>query len=376
MAEDQLRVTLVSTAGVGVPGSMRAYADTLIDALSHAAPQIEVDVLELDPLPARSRWSERLRTLRLPRRARRAGTRTPTVWHVLDGSRARVASALSGAPVVITVHDIIPWLQARGRFAGVASPGIAARWLWWRNGSQMRRAAVLVCDSEATAADVQREFEVAPEACRVVQLPLRPTLAAFADRASQSDAAREPVIMHVGNNSFYKDRARVLRIFALVAPTLSTRLVMLGPQPTRALHDLAGRLGIDQRIEWIVDPTDDVLSVHYARSSVFLFPSRYEGYGWPVLEAMAFGLPVVASKCPSIVEIAGSTGVFLDVGEGDDRFAAAAATFIRDPAAARHASAAGRIRASQLNVVRFASEMREVYASVARAERAVAAERT
>ena len=125
----RLRVALVSTAALARPGSMRAYAETLVQALAAHAPDIDPELVELDPEPLPSQWGQRLQTLLMPAMAWRQRKRAPDLWHVLDGSRAYVAPFLGPAPVLVTVHDIIPWLQAEGRFPGSPPVGPGARWL-------------------------------------------------------------------------------------------------------------------------------------------------------------------------------------------------------------------------------------------------------
>jgi len=298
------KVVLVATAGIDEHGSMRAYASCVQAGLARHAPGVETEMLELAPRTASGKWGRRFELAAQHWRARRARGRAPDLWHVLDGSRAHVARAFGDAPVVITVHDVIPWLQDQGEFAGVPPLGAAARAVWNANGNAMRRADALLCDSRATARDVQRAFRVANDACHVVPLALRPGIER---RVASLDTApgREALVLHVGNNGFYKNRSGVLRVFAgLDAPT-NARLAMAGPRPTPGLLDDARALGIADRVEWIDDPGDDELAGLYRRASVLLFPSRYEGFGWPVLEAMAFGVPVVASDGGSLPEVLG-----------------------------------------------------------------------
>lgn len=340
---------------------MRAYADTLMQSLQTHAPDIDVSLVELAPQATRSAFTQRLQLLSLPLRARLRGGAPPDVWHVLDGSRAYVAHGLRGAPVVVTVHDIIPWLQAQGRFAGAPATGTAARWLWRRNAGAMR-ASRLICDSECTRNDVVDAFVVGRQAA-VIPLPLRPQLQAlaFADTAT----SREPgLLLHVGHNGFYKHRAQVLRIFARLERTLARQLVMIGPPPTTELLALAGELGVLERVQWLGDADDAVLAGWYRRAAVLVFPSLYEGYGWPVLEAMAFGLPVVCSNAGSLPEVAGDV-VPCVAPEDIDGFVAQIEPLLREPARAAAASAAGLRRAAEFSSERFAREMVAVYRSAA-----------
>lgn len=353
----KLRVALVSTAAVDTPGSMRVYADLLLQALQRDAPEIEASLVELDPHPAGPGWRQRLETLALPWRARRVASLKPNLWHILDGSRAYLAEGLRGAPVVITAHDIIPVLQQRGRFPGAPPVGAAARWLWRRNGKAMRTAALLICDSECTRSDVTGAFGIAG-ATRVVPLPVRPGLVAC---GGGELPVREPgLILHLGNNGFYKNRAQALRIFAALDRSLARRLVMIGPAPAFGLRELANALGIEAWVQWVEDAEDVQVANWYHRASVLVFPSLYEGYGWPVLEAMAFGLPVVCSNAGSLPEVAGDVAPCL-APEDLAGFVREIEWLLRDPAVAQARSEAGQRWAERFGLERFARDMSAAY---------------
>jgi glycosyltransferase involved in cell wall biosynthesis len=354
----KVRVALVSTAGIAQPGSMRAYANVLADALSQHAAHVDARLIELQPDAADGVWARRLQTMTLPLRARRAARDVPDVWHVLDGSRAHVASALRGAPVVVTIHDVIPWLQGHGALAQVAPIGEAARLLWRRNGRSFREAAAVVCDSARTAADAQQAFAVRPERCHVVPLPVRPALLGM--RGPHVDTRPSGVVLHVGGDGFYKNRAGVLRLFARLDGALAKRLVMAGPAPPRELRGLADSLGIGPRVEWVRNADDAALAACYARARVLLFPSLYEGFGWPPLEAMAFGVPVVASDRGSLPEVVGDAGRCLPL-DDEAGMVAAVETLLRCPDAWREASARGSARAAQFTLQRMADGVVAAY---------------
>jgi glycosyltransferase involved in cell wall biosynthesis len=137
---------------------------------------------------------------------------------------------------------------------------------------------------------------------------------------------------------------------------------MLGPKPGADLISLAAELAIAERIEWQADPDDEQLAHAYQCAQVMLFPSLYEGFGWPLLEAMAFSLPVVASNRGSIPEVLGSE---LPVFEPDDFKGMARITdrLISDPAYAQDAADRGLRRLVEYNSSRFANQMSAVYAA-------------
>jgi glycosyltransferase involved in cell wall biosynthesis len=234
--------------------------------------------------------------------------------------------------------------------------------LWRANGREFQRVTRLVCVSECTANDTLREFACRPEFARVVLLPLRPGLANRAH--AQSNATRNTgVVLHVGNNGFYKNREAVLRLFAGLDRDIASRLVLAGQGPTIALQRLAHELAISDRIEWVLDPDDDTLASYYRTASVLLHPSLYEGFGWPVLEAMAFGLPVVVSDAGSLREVVGAAGVCLPLND-ESGFVSAITRILSVPEDAAALSRRGLERARDFHVSEFARQMREVYAGV------------
>ena len=355
-----MRVGLVSTAPVDAPGSMRAYADVLMQALARHAPDVEAQMFELSPVAASGDLAQRMEMLSLPLKAWRQRRAAPDVWHVLDGSRAYLASALNGAPVVITAHDIIPWLQRQGSFPGSPPVGHAAGWLWRRNGAAMRNAQAVVCVSERTCLDIRNQFGTMADAS-VVHLPVRPSLAALA--GNSEGEAREPgLVLHVGNNAFYKHRAQVLRIFAKLDPGLRRSLVMLGSPPTPELLQLADRLAIAEVLRWIDGADDSALAGWYRRASVLLFPSLYEGFGWPVLEAMCFGLPVVCSDAGSLPEVGGPAAACFEPHDVEG-FVSEADLLLGDPAYARIRGAEGLARSRQFSMESFARGTCDAYAA-------------
>lgn len=354
-----LRVGLVTTAPADAPGSMRAYADVLMEAMAKHAPGIDARLIDLAMAPGTGAIARRMETLALPLRAWSKRNEAPDVWHVLDGSRAYLAPTLQGAPVVITAHDIIPRLQQDGRFAGAPPLGRAARWLWRRNGAAMRGASALVCDSESTRRDVDAAYGL-PANAPVVPLPVRPSLLAAA--SAQAPPRETGVLLHIGNNGFYKRREQVLRMFARMNRSLARRLVMIGPPPTDSMRELAHELQLGESVAWVEDASDAVVAAWYRRASVMVFPSLYEGYGWPVLEAMAFGLPVVCSNGGSLPEVAGTAAPCLPP-DDTDGFVREIEALLRDPALAEQRAHAGRLRAAHYDTERFSRNMADVYRS-------------
>jgi glycosyltransferase involved in cell wall biosynthesis len=121
-----------------------------------------------------------------------------------------------------------------------------------------------------------------------------------------------PFALHVGSNLRRKNRDGALRIFALDKEKWNARLVFVGDALTPELLALAESLGISDRITQVPDASDELLEALYNRAVALLYPSRFEGFGWPIIEAQACGCPVVCSNSGPLPEAAGDAGLFHD----------------------------------------------------------------
>ena len=122
-----------------------------------------------------------------------------------------------------------------------------------------------------------------------------------------------PFVLHVGSNARRKNREGVLRIFSRCRDKWNGQLMfagdLLGPQ----LRSLASALGISDRVIQVENPADEILEALYNCALALLYPSRFEGFGWPIIEAQACGCPVVCSNAGPLPEAAGDAGLFHEV---------------------------------------------------------------
>jgi len=126
-----------------------------------------------------------------------------------------------------------------------------------------------------------------------------------------------PFILHVGSNERRKNRGGVLRIFARNKEKWKAHLVFAGHSLTPELLALAEDLGILDRVMQVPDASDELLEALYNRAVALLYPSRFEGFGWPIAEAQACGCPVVCSNAPPLSETAGDAGLFHDLNDAE-----------------------------------------------------------
>ena len=177
------------------------------------------------------------------------------------------------------------------------------------------RADHVICISQTTQHDAIRLLGIAPERSSVIYLGC----SLGAPRvAAPRETAPEACVLYVGPRDQYKNFAVLLEAFA-ASRTLRERfdLVAFGGRPfsseeQRRIHDL----GIGERVRRVAGD-DTLLTAYYGAAVAFVYPSRYEGFGIPPLEAMACGCPVACSNAGSISEVVGQAGAYFDPDDRD-----------------------------------------------------------
>lgn len=214
---------------------------------------------------------------------------------------------LSPVPVVAVVHDCI--FEADPRFAPSTRVGhlyrVATR-------MALRRASAIVTVSDATRGSLRDFYGLHMPAENVVHHGVDRR---FGTRlpVPRRYAAREELvlpqryILHVGVRRPHKNQTTLLRAFASLAAEVDVDLVLVGDADERfpdPIPALVAELGLGGRVHIVPGLSEALLPAVYQGASVFAFPSLVEGFGLPVLEAMAAGVPVVASDTPAVAEAA------------------------------------------------------------------------
>ncbi|MCS7469440.1 glycosyltransferase family 4 protein [Stieleria sp. ICT_E10.1] len=364
-----IRVALLDTTVPGEPGSMGRYRDQLAGALAtYFSDEVEASVKflgcgreTLDRTPNRLRMWRRHH--HIWRAARNLDVSKYDVVHLLDGSFGYAAGAVQSGRVVVTVHDVIPRLQMDGVFAGAPPVGRGARWLINRSLRGVGASSVVCSDSQSTAEDLQRYACRPAGGIRVVPLAIETELFEGPRESLDAVGQQSPFLFHLGNNGFYKNRAGTIEILKRIDKNIPVRLVLAGPTPDGALREVCSNSGIANRIEFLIDPDQQTLSEYYRAAAAFLFPSLYEGFGWPPLEAMAAGCPVVSSDAGSLPEVIGDAGVIASCGDYD-AMARGCERLLMDEVFRDRMIQAGTERVKQFSRKRLAENMMGVYRAV------------
>lgn len=219
-------------------------------------------------------------------------------------------------PTVVTVHDLIPMVLPayRGSALVRAYTRLVA--------AGARRANAIIADSEWSKRDIVAHLKIDPQRVHVIPLAagphFRPARTEEIARVRARHNLPDRYVLYLGGFDQRKNVPALLRAFArlqagpglglVIAGRLPARDTAFAPDPRR----IAAQLGIEKSVVfpgWIDERDKPAL---YSGAEFFAFPSAYEGFGLPVLEAMACGAPVVTSTASSLPEVAGDAAVTVD----------------------------------------------------------------
>jgi len=253
-------------------------------------------------------------------------------------------------PTVVTLHDLIPWA-----LGGPALRGERLR--WWLGRRLLRQADVVIAVSRHTGDDAIRFAGVDPATITVIPEAASPVFAprdGAAERVRSSLGVDGPFLLYVGALDVRKDPPGLLRAWEVVrAEGLDVPLVLAGDPGPQAPREMPGTVRAGQvEIERLADL--------YSAAACFLYPSRYEGFGLPPLEAMACGCPVVTYRNSSLPAVVGKGAMLVDDGDAA-ALGRAAAAILRNPGLADRLRHAGLARARAFSWRRTARETIRVY---------------
>lgn len=345
----------------GETGGMEVYARELIGELAAAAPQTRFTAfVNREAAEARDGpWGELIPAVTVPVNARSRVERVRAEQQLLPGLATQAGvdllhSLASTAPAwgrfrrVVTIHDLAY------RLAPEAHLGLLGLGMRVLVPLAARRSQRIIVDAESTREDLRRLLGVSPAKVDVVPLGIgtRRRAEPLPGRELRSwlGAGERPIVLSVSAKRPHKNLMRLLGALALISAERRPLLVLPGYSTAHEL-DLrrrASELGIagDVRLLGWVDSAQ--LEGLYAAAACFVFPSLLEGFGLPVLEAMARGVPVACSGRGALGEVAGDAALRFDP-ESEPEIAAAIERLLDDPAETERLRVAGLERAARFS---------------------------
>ena len=385
-----MRVGIDFTAAAQ-PAGIGRYTRSLVGALAAQAPTARLTLLAPRPaaraamaFPAARRLLERpnvsLRTLPFSERT------LTRLWHRLR--LPLFADMLAGgvdvfyapdfalpplwrAPGVITIHDL------SYRFFPESYPASLRGYLERVVPRSAARARLVLADSASTRQDLVATYQVDPARISILHGGVDPAFRSVEAAGARAAVLRRysityPYFLSVGTIQPRKNIARVIAAMrAVVAANLPQQLVHVGRPGWlyEEILDAPQQYGVAGRVRFLTEvDADGDLAALYSGATAFVFPSLYEGFGLPVLEAMACGTPVITGNTSSLPEVAGDAAILVDP-TNTTAIGEALVTLASDENARDQLIDAGRERAAAFTWERAAGELRAHLARVARGER-------
>jgi glycosyltransferase involved in cell wall biosynthesis len=251
-----------------------------------------------------------------PRRLKREAKRADLV-HILDHAYAHMLTSARRRPVVVTVHDLMPVIVLRSPRGGIAES--------FRN-RLLRRTlkALRLADAFLVGTEwLKRELATWLGDDRKIRVvPFGVDRAFFREAPAGRERGRRDwripedafVVLHVGSTVDRKNVPLVIQTVARLRMEVGVdvHLLQVGGRLTGDQEQLVERLGLQRFVRSIRAADETTLRRAYRAADVLLFPSLYEGFGFPVLEAFASGLPVVTSGAGGLREVSGDAAVIVE----------------------------------------------------------------
>ena len=273
---------------------------------------------------------------------------------------AFVVPPLWRGPSVVTIHDL-GFLKLSGH-----APARRVAYLGAMVRIAVRRASRVIAISEHTKKDIVQQFEIDPARIDVTPLGVSDGLSPLApqERADFRDAhgLDRPTLLYLGTLEPRKNIPNLLRAFDLIAGETDAELVLGGAKGwlTEELNETLNAMRWRDRVRLTGFIPETDLRSWLSAVDIFVFPSRYEGFGLPPLEAMACGTPVVASTSSSLPAVLGDAALLADA-DDIEAIAASIRRLLDDPALASDLRKRGLRRAARFTWQETARLTRESY---------------
>ncbi len=265
-------------------------------------------------------------------------------------SPATLGPAWTSMPTVITIHDMLYWSHPE-----LMTTPLYTRPVMWMERRGAANAAHVVTDSQVSADEIVKYLGFPRERLHVVLLA-----ADHPATGPSTERRTENLVVASGQRRPHKNWDRLIRALALVDEDVRPRLVITGARGEDPLAPVVAEAGMTDWVElrgWVDDAE---LADLRARARAMAFPTLAEGFGLPILEAMAEGLPVIASDLPVLREVGGDAALWFDPLDLHS-IAGALSTVATRPEMLPQMAAAGIEQASQFSWDRVARETLEVF---------------
>ena len=343
-------------------GGVRRYAGELLDELVRISPSDTIVVFgasaqsprphAVQSRPVRQTFPTNLgwSLIDLPRAIRHERL---DVFH----APAYTAPLRGTVPLVLTIHDVSyerhpEWYPYRR--------DAIRRWFYRRSA---RAADVIVTDSDFSRREIAAAYDLDPNHIRVVPLGVGSPFLTTTPPRPPADT-KQPYVLHVGDlhvrrnlRTLVRALARLSSVSAHITPPL---LVLAGADRGERVHIEAEAQRANIHVQFAGTPDDDALASLYAGAAAFVYPSRYEGFGLPLLEAMACGAPVIGARAGAIPEVIGDAGMLVDP-DDEAEMAASIGRLMTDADLADGFRRAGRKRAMEYTWERTARQTTAAY---------------
>jgi len=286
-----------------------------------------------------------------------------------------------GVPTIVTLHDLIPLLMPE------QSSGRARLLARWANALALRAARVALAVSEATRRDYLTHFRVPTERIVTVPSAADPAFRPQPDDAIAALRARlalpERYVLYLGSNKPHKNLVGLIEAWKIANQQVgrsanqqipdhvsrithhASRLVIAGAWDDRypEAKQRVAALGLSDSVMFLGPVAGADLPALYSGAKLFVFPSLFEGFGFPVLEAMACGTPVICSNVSSLPEVAGNAALQVDP-RNTDALAAAMDRVLGDAALRQEMRREGLAQAGRFSWTRTAQQTLDAYRRV------------
>ena len=306
-------------------GGIGTYTRHLLEGLKKQGSEFEVHAITREQhTESAKQWCGRMTVVDAPIYTAREQWAIPQAAQGCDLLHVPHYNAplLQRTPLVITIHDLIH----------ITDPGYRASFKVWAYARPVlslaaQRAQHIITVSEYSKAQIVERLRVSASKVSTIHCGVNGEFLPMAREEASKEVAtaleiHEPYLLFVGNLKRHKNISTLLKAFALLRERrdIPQRLLLLGgdPRGERELAAESARLGISARVDFVPHVGQALLPKVYVAADALVLPSRVEGFGLPVLEAMACGTPVICSRAASLPEVGGEAVMYFDPQSPED----------------------------------------------------------